>query len=96
MSVYTVRQVHKFSLTLGSSRLAPTKLMTKGLFSLESMATSRQNMSTSDLQPKEEARYLSIKTTCQSTQCVNQKPVTSKTLSIMVSTHGEEDSEDIV
>lgn len=33
--------------------------MTYELLSLERMATSRQNMSTSDLQPNEEARYLS-------------------------------------
>lgn len=45
-------------LTLGSSKHAPTKLITYELFSLDSIATSRQNISTSDLAPKELARYL--------------------------------------
>ena len=47
-----------FSLTLGSSKVAPTKLITYELLSFDKMATSLQNMSTSDLAPNEFPLYL--------------------------------------
>ena len=47
-----------FLLTLGSSKVAPTKLITYELLSFDKMATSLQNMSTSDLAPNEFPLYL--------------------------------------
>lgn len=47
-------------LTLGSSNVAPTKLITYELLSFDKMATSLQNMSTSDLAPNEFPLYLKI------------------------------------